>query len=55
MAIKYRKYKVHYLDQKDKEHVYNSQFSLCIDGAEEAARISLGRRCKEILYCEEYE
>lgn len=54
MAIKYRKYKVHYIDNKGKEKIYDSRFSLCIDGAEEAAHHSLGHRCQEILYCEEY-
>lgn len=52
--IQYRKYYVHYLDQKGVERVYDSKFSLCIDGAEEACRYKLGHRCKEILYCEEY-
>lgn len=52
--IKYRKFKVHYLDQKGNECVFDSRFSLCEDGAEEAARYELGHRLKEILYLEEY-
>lgn len=52
--IQFRKYHVHYLDQKGKEKVYDSKFSLCIDGAEEAAKLDLGHRCKKILFCEEY-
>ena len=54
MAVKYRKYKVYYLDQKGKECVYDSKWSLCIDGAEEAARLDLGHRLKEIIRVEEY-
>lgn len=54
MAINYRKYHVHYLDNKGKEKIYDSEYSLCIDGAEEAARLDLGHRLKQILYCEEY-
>jgi hypothetical protein len=54
MAIRFRKYKVHYKDPKGIQRIYDSRFSLCIDGAEEAARYSLGHRCKEILKCEEY-
>ena len=53
--IQFKKFKVHYLDHKGKEKVYDSKFSLCIDGAEEAARYDLGHRLAKILYCEEYQ
>lgn len=49
MAIQFRKYRVRYLDKKGKAHNYDSKFSLCIDGAEEAARYDLGHRLKEII------
>lgn len=35
----YRKYDVYYIGKKGKEKVYRSDWSLCIDGAEEAARL----------------
>lgn len=52
--MKFQRFKVHYLDKKGKEKVYDSKYSLCIDGAEEASRYTLGHRLKEILYCEPY-
>lgn len=44
MAIEYKKYDVIYRNKKGKEKVYRSNYSLCIDGAEEAARLD----CKDL-------
>lgn len=46
--INYKKYDVHYINNKGKECVYHSKFSLCIDGAEEAARLDR-KNLKEII------
>ena len=46
--ITYQKYDVYYIDQKKRPQVYRSNFSLCIDGAEEAARLDLKGSLREI-------
>lgn len=52
IMINFKKYDVHYIDNKNKQKVYRSNWSLCIDGAEEAARMDLKGSLKEIVSVE---
>ena len=36
-----KEYLVHYVEKNGKEGVYRSKWALCIDGAEEAARLDV--------------
>lgn len=49
MAIQYKKYEVNYIDKKKKgnKKTYISEHALCVDGAEEAARLDC-KNLKEI-------
>ena len=39
--IQFKEYLVHYVKKNGKTGVYHSEYSLCIDGAEEAARLDV--------------
>lgn len=39
--IQFKEYLVHYVEKNGKTGVYHSKYSLCIDGAEEAARLDV--------------
>jgi hypothetical protein len=45
--IQLKEYDVHYVTRKGKTGVYNTKCALCVDGAEEAARLDV-RNLKEI-------
>lgn len=49
--MQFKKFDVHYIGRKGKEKVYRSNYSLCEDGAEEAARLDCPD-LREILYLE---
>ena len=47
--MKQKPYYVHYINKKGKEKIYRSDYALCIDGAEEAARLD----CKDLVEIKE--